>query len=131
MGFIDKIFGWLRTAFKWVDLANQWLNDVETNYPGLITIIKAIWDSLQDKITQAKDEYSRTGNEVALDAAKAKVREEGVTIALNTFKASPRFIPEPVIRAVWEMITLKHGDYEYYDLQKVKEHALYWLSKRG
>lgn len=134
MDFLAKIFGWVKRILGWVDLAQQWLDAVEANYPGLVGIVKAIYDSLQDKINKAKGEFEATptvSTEKAYELAKAVAREQAIGLIEEATSGSPRAIPEPILRAVFEMIVLKHGDYSYYEQDAVKKHALWILSKRG
>lgn len=134
MGFIEKIFGWIKKFFSIVDLAQQWLDEVETQYPGLVGIAIAIYNSLQDKIKKAQDVVNASptpGNEDALDAIKANAREKAIDLMKDATSGSPRAVPEPILRAVFEMVVLTKGDYSWYDQKHVREHAVEILSRRG
>ncbi len=126
INLLGKIEGFIGFALKVLGFAKDF-------FPNLIEIIEPLIQVEQMRVDEVMEDPESTPEDI--EDAKEMARETVVDLAKEVLSASPRFVPEPIIRMVMEAVyyTRKFMVEEgtYYDSEEIKEHATEWLKTWG
>ena len=136
MSFIDTVVSFVMELLGkvkgYIEAFLNFLEALENSFPGLVAIIEPLVDKGQEIIDAV---ISNGGSEDMVEAAKTEAREGAVAEAKESLSASPRYVPEYVIRATVEAIAYgkkyMRENGTKYDEAEVMKHAQDMLSKYG